>query len=588
MMFDYKTAFSRNRGWVTGDEQQILRNKRIAIAGVGGVGGEYMITMTRLGVGKFNIADLDEFEVGNFNRQAGAFLNTVGQHKALALEEQALSINPELDINVFTEGVNEECLEEFFDGVDLYLDGLDVYATKARSMVFAYCAKHNIPAITAAPIGMGTALMCFMPGRMTFEEFFGMEGRTDLEQSMNLIAGVTTGLYHMKYVAEPEAVDFVAQRSPSTAMGIKLCAGVIGANALKILLGRGKVPVAPHGIHFDAYTNSFKKTWMPGGYKNPIRKLVLQIAKRKLMPNGPTPANTDREFVPDNQIDSEDSSVEGVRPKTKMFKINEDLVSGLLFKVAETEDEFSQAFELVHEVHLDSGFVDDNPHGMRIHPANAHPQSTVFVAKKGDKVVLTISLLLDSPLGLPMSDDFGEEVSLLRIDQRRFAEVSALASDPENRVGGMAAVIAMIKTMYLYGKNHLDLDDFLITASPEHAPLYRDLFLFENFGTAKTYSSIEGVPAVPMRLNLHTSKARSLAAYAGQPPEYNMHDYFYEHESGVISLPAENGLISPWTPELLTYFFEEKTNIFQILSDHQRHFVTDQHQSLWDTNTASL
>ena len=573
---------------VTGDEQDILRDKRIAIAGVGGVGGEYMITMTRLGIGKFNIADLDEFEVGNFNRQAGAFLSSVGQHKALALEEQALAINPELDINVFSEGVNEECLEEFFDGVDLYLDGLDVYATKARSMVFAYCAKHNIPAITAAPIGMGTALMCFMPGRMTFEEFFGMEGRSDLEQSMNLIAGVTTGLYHMKYVAEPEAVDFVAQRSPSTAMGIKLCAGVIGANALKILLGRGKVPVAPHGIHFDAYTNSFKKTWMPGGYKNPIRKLVLQVAKRKLMPNGPTPSIIDRELVPDNQIESEDSTVEGVRPKTKMFRINEDLVSDLVFKVAETEDELGQAFELVHEVHIDAGFVDDNPHGMRIHPANALPQSTVFVAKKGDKVVLTISLLLDSPLGLPMSDDFGEEVSLLRIDQRRFAEVSALAADSDHQQDGMPVVMAMIKTMYLYAKNHLDLDDLLITASPEHAPLYRDLFLFENFGSAKTFSSIEGVPAVPMRLDLHTSEERSLAAYAGQPPEYNMHGYFYHTESAVISLPTGNELVSPWTPQLLTHFFEEKTNIFEILSDHQRQFVTNQHHEVWDTGAAAL
>lgn len=291
LSFDYRDAFSRNRGWLTDQEQEILRNKRVAIAGMGGVGGEYMITMTRLGIGRFNIADLDHFEVGNFNRQAGAFLHSVGQHKAVALEQQALSINPELEINVFRDGVTEDCLAEFFDGVDLYLDGLDVYATEARRMVFAYCAKHGIPAITAAPIGMGTAMLCFMPGRMTFEEFFGMEGRNDLEQSMNLIAGVTTGLYHMRYVAEPEAVDFVAQRSPSTAMGIKLCAGVIGANGLKILLNRGKVPVAPHGIHFDAYTNSFKKTWMPGGYKNPIRKLVLGIARRKLMPNGaPTDA----------------------------------------------------------------------------------------------------------------------------------------------------------------------------------------------------------------------------------------------------------------------------------------------------------
>ncbi len=73
MKFDYDLAFSRNIGWVTKEEQTSLKNKRIAIAGMGGAGGEYLITMSRLGIGKFNTSDFDAFEVGNFNRQAGAF-----------------------------------------------------------------------------------------------------------------------------------------------------------------------------------------------------------------------------------------------------------------------------------------------------------------------------------------------------------------------------------------------------------------------------------------------------------------------------------------------------------------------------------
>jgi len=71
-IFDYKVAFSRNIGWVTEAEQSRLRSKRIAIAGMGGVGGGHLLTLTRLGVGAFNIADFDAFELANFNRQAGA------------------------------------------------------------------------------------------------------------------------------------------------------------------------------------------------------------------------------------------------------------------------------------------------------------------------------------------------------------------------------------------------------------------------------------------------------------------------------------------------------------------------------------
>lgn len=67
--FDYATAFSRNIGWVTEQEQAELVSKRVAIAGLGGAGGSHLLTLTRLGITKFNIADADEFEAVNFNRQ---------------------------------------------------------------------------------------------------------------------------------------------------------------------------------------------------------------------------------------------------------------------------------------------------------------------------------------------------------------------------------------------------------------------------------------------------------------------------------------------------------------------------------------
>ncbi len=280
--FDYNLAFSRNLGWLTKEEQLLLKNKRIAIAGMGGVGGEYLITMARLGIGKFTISDFDKFEVGNFNRQAGAFMHTIDKEKVRSMETQALSINPNLEISVFDKGINDNNLSKFLKDIDLYLDGLDIYAPEIRRKIFAYCADHNIPAITAAPIGMGVAILTFLPGKMTFEEFFGMKGKSELDQTIRLIAGISTARYHLKYVADPKAIDFENRKTPSTIMGIKLCAGVIGTTALKILLNRGKVLTAPRGIHFDAYTNTFKKTWMPWGYKNPIQKLIIAIVKKKL------------------------------------------------------------------------------------------------------------------------------------------------------------------------------------------------------------------------------------------------------------------------------------------------------------------
>ena len=61
--FSYSQAFSRNIGWVTPSEQNLLRGKRVAIAGMGGVGGVHLLTLARLGVGAFHIADFDRFDL---------------------------------------------------------------------------------------------------------------------------------------------------------------------------------------------------------------------------------------------------------------------------------------------------------------------------------------------------------------------------------------------------------------------------------------------------------------------------------------------------------------------------------------------
>jgi len=170
--FDYGTAFSRNIGWVSEDEQHTLSTKRVAIAGMGGVGGFHLLTLARLGIQHFHIADLDIFELANFNRQAGASLGNLGRHKAEAMAERVLEINSEATITVFPSGVTQDNLSEFFTGVDLYVDGLDFFAFAAREMVFAHCHERRIPATTVAPLGMSAALLNFLPGHLSFEDYF--------------------------------------------------------------------------------------------------------------------------------------------------------------------------------------------------------------------------------------------------------------------------------------------------------------------------------------------------------------------------------------------------------------------------------
>ncbi|MBT9612385.1 MAG: ThiF family adenylyltransferase [Burkholderiales bacterium] len=280
--FHYDEAFSRNIGWVTADEQRTLRSKRIAIAGMGGVGGLHLITLARLGVGHFSIADPDTFEITNFNRQAGAAMSTLHQDKTEVMARAARDINPEIDIRILREPVSEANLVEFLANTDLYVDGLDFFAFEARRATFRACAERGIPAITVAPLGMGAALLNFMPGGMTFEQFFRWGDLPDDEKALRFLLGLAPARLHMGYLVDPDRVDLANKRGPSTGMATQLCASIAATEALKILLGRGKTLAAPRGMHFDAYTNRLKRTWLPGGNANPLQRLLIAIARRML------------------------------------------------------------------------------------------------------------------------------------------------------------------------------------------------------------------------------------------------------------------------------------------------------------------
>lgn len=283
MEFDYHEAFSRNLGWVTELEQETLRNKRIAIAGMGGVGGSHLLTLTRLGIGAFNLADFDQFELANFNRQAGASVSHLEQAKLDVMSRLALDINPQLELGQYPAGIDTNNLDDFLDGVDLYVDSLDFFALEIRRQVFAACYEKGIPAVTAAPLGMGAALLCFLPGKMSFDEYFLLQGQTEEEQALRFMLGLAPAPQHMGYLVDDSRIDFNARKGPSTPMACELCAGFAGTYALKILLNRGEVLAAPRGIHFDAYRNKLATTWRPWGNNNPLQRLGLRIARKRVM-----------------------------------------------------------------------------------------------------------------------------------------------------------------------------------------------------------------------------------------------------------------------------------------------------------------
>ena len=277
----YQNAFSKHFGLISAEEQEKLKNSKVAIAGLGGVGGIYLLNLVRTGIGNFHIADFDIFETSNINRQIGANIHSLGRPKIEVMEEMAKSINPYIYVKSFKEGINNENLDEFLKGVNVVLDGLDFFNIKDRLFLFKKARERNIYVITSPPIGFGASLLAFSPKGMNFEEYFDIkEGMSEKEMLLSFGLGLSPSLLHRKYF-KPSLINFAEQKGPSLTIGILSCANLGICEAVKIILNK-KINPAPFSTQFDPFIQKYKKVYLRKGNKSWKQLLKKWFIKRKL------------------------------------------------------------------------------------------------------------------------------------------------------------------------------------------------------------------------------------------------------------------------------------------------------------------
>ena len=271
--WSYDEAFSRHRGLFSPQDQERLRNSRVAVAGLGGVGGVHLVTLSRLGIGSFHIADPDHFDLANFNRQYGANTRNLGRGKAEVMAEEARAINPDVRLRVFAGGVTPANLAEFLDGVDVLIDGIDFFALDTRRLLFREARRRGIWGVTAGPLGFSTAWLVFSPTGMPFDDYFDLSDSMDrLDQVVAFLVGLAPRATHRDYV-DLSQLNLQTRRGPSAGLACQLCSGVAAAETLKILLGRQPVRPAPWYFQFDAYQQRLVKGRLWWGNRHPLQRL---------------------------------------------------------------------------------------------------------------------------------------------------------------------------------------------------------------------------------------------------------------------------------------------------------------------------
>ncbi len=147
--------FSRQNIVFGSDSLEKLNNSRVAVFGVGGVGGYVCEALARSGVGEIDIVDNDTVSVSNINRQIIALHSTIGRNKVEVCKERLLDINPDLKVvahNCFFLKENESEFE--FEKFDYIVDAIDTVSGKLALAVIA--DKLDIPIISSMGAGNKT------------------------------------------------------------------------------------------------------------------------------------------------------------------------------------------------------------------------------------------------------------------------------------------------------------------------------------------------------------------------------------------------------------------------------------------------
>jgi len=148
-----------------------------------------------------------------------------------------------------------------------------------RRQLFMKAREMGIPAVTAGPIGFGSALLVFTPDGMSFDEYFDIDDAMSYDELMIAFAvGLAPASVHLKYM-NLKKVDVAQKTGPALISSCNLASGLVMTETLRLLLKRPGLRPVPHYLQIDPYLSAYKSGYLWLGNKNPIQRLKRHIVK---------------------------------------------------------------------------------------------------------------------------------------------------------------------------------------------------------------------------------------------------------------------------------------------------------------------
>ena len=227
------------------------------------------------------------------------------------------------------------------------------------------------------------------------------------------------------------------------------------------------------------------------------------------------------------------------------------------------------AYRLVYDEYLKEGYTRPHPEGIWVTVFDAHPGTVTVVVERDGEAVGTLTIVPDSPLGLPADAVYGGDLDRLRRSGTRLSEIISLAVSREETAGSQV-VVTLCMFAYMVARRIHRSDAMVITINPRHARYYERRMHFAQIGEERAYGKVEGAPAVLLscRLDTHLSVRggdRERTIYRDWPGE--------EHLAELASLARRAH--RPMSDKEFDYFIRKNRPVWERTTESEKCFLED-------------
>lgn len=202
--------YSRNQKSLSNADQLRLLNSRVAIIGLGGLGGTVTEILARIGIGQLTLVDGDCFDESNLNRQLLSKPANVGESKCEAAKLRVEEINPAIEVQAIAEFFKEDNGQAILHGAQLAIDCLDTIAD--RFILEAACKKASIPLISAAIGGSSGQATVIFPEDPGLKDIYGAPEKAPKRGIEASVGTLAFGAVYMAAVECAEATTILLSR----------------------------------------------------------------------------------------------------------------------------------------------------------------------------------------------------------------------------------------------------------------------------------------------------------------------------------------------------------------------------------------